>query len=182
MGRPPLALGTAGTIRCYKPIPATAPASWSGTTTAPFAPWSGADHHGPAEPALKTALPDRAPVHASGEITADSRVSALAEAWYTGLVDPSPVTRPAYRDRLDRQILPGLGQLRVREPSIGVLDRHLRLVAEKHGVATARNCRSVLSGMCTLASRHDALTQNPVRAIGPVTGRPKKAPRALSLP
>jgi integrase len=40
----------------------------------------------------------------------------------------------------------------------------------------------VLSGMCTLAARHDALTQNPVRAVGPVPGRPKKAPRALTLP
>jgi len=72
--------------------------------------------------ALKTALRDRAPVHASGEITADSRVSVLAEAWYAGLTDLSPVTMQAYRDRLDRQILPGLGQLRVRELSIGVFD------------------------------------------------------------
>jgi integrase len=43
-------------------------------------------------------------------------------------------------------------------------------------------CRSVLSGMCTLAARHDALAQNPVRALGPVTGRGKKAPRALTVP
>ena len=135
-----------------------------------------------AERALKSALRDRAPVGGSGEITADSRVSTLAEAWYAGLANLSPVTMQAYRDRLDRQILPGLGQLRVRELSIGVLDRHLRLVADKHGVATTRTCRSVLSGMCTFAARHDALSQNPVRAVGPVSGRPKKAPRALTLP
>jgi hypothetical protein len=49
----------------------------------------------------------------------------LAEAWYGGLKNLSPVTMQAYRDRLDRQILPGLGQLRVRELSVGVLDRHL---------------------------------------------------------
>ena len=42
-------------------------------------------------------------------------------------------------------------------------------------------CRSVLSGMCTLAARHDALAQNPVRALGPVTGRAKTAPRALTV-
>ena len=183
MGRPQLALGTAGTIRCYK------------TTTGYRARVLVRDYDGAvraverrgttkaaAERALKTALRDRAPVNASGEITADSRVSALAEAWYAGLADLSPVTMQAYRDRLDRQILPGLGQLRVREFSIGVLDRHLRLVTAKHGVATARTCRSVLSGMCTLAARHDALTQNPLRAVGPVSGRPKKAPRALTLP
>jgi hypothetical protein len=80
------------------------------------------------------------------------------------------VTTQAHRDRLDRQILPGLGQLRVCELSIGVLDRHLRLVAETHGVATARTCRSVLSNICKLAGRHDALTQNAVRALAPVRG------------
>jgi integrase len=87
----------------------------------------------------------------------------------------------AYRDRLDRQILPRLGQLRIRELSVGALDRHLRGIADAHGVATARMCRSVLSGMCTLAARHDALGHNPVRALGPVTARAKKAPRALTV-
>jgi hypothetical protein len=38
----------------------------------------------------------------------------LAEAWYAALADLSPVTLQAYRDRLDRQILPRLGQLRIR--------------------------------------------------------------------
>jgi hypothetical protein len=28
--------------------------------------------------------------------------------------------------------------------------------------------------MCNLAARHDALAQNPVRALGPVTGRTKR--------
>lgn len=183
MGRPSLALGTAGAIRCYK-------TDTGYRARVLFRDYDGAvravERRGPtkaaAERALKSALRDRAPVHSRGDISADSRVSALAEAWYAGLADLSPVTMQAYRDRLDRQILPGLGQLRVRELSIGVLDRHLRLVADKHGVATARTCRSVLSGMCTLAARHDALTQNPVRALGPVVGRPRKAPRALTMP
>jgi integrase len=94
----------------------------------------------------------------------------------------SPITMQAYRDRLDRQILPGLGQLRVRELSVGILDRHLRLIVDKHGASTAKMCRSVLSGMCTLAARHDALERNPVRALGPVSAKPKKAPRAMSVP
>ena len=29
--------------------------------------------------------------------------------------------------------------------------------------------------MCALAARHDALAQNPVRALGPVNGRPEAA-------
>ena len=106
----------------------------------------------------------------------------MAQVWYAGLKDLSPVTMQAYRDRLDRQILPGLGQLRVRELSIGVLDRHLRLIVDKHGASTAKMCRSVLSGICTLAARHDALERNPVRALGPVSAKAKKAPRAMTVP
>jgi hypothetical protein len=183
MGRPPLALGTADAIRLYK------------TDTGYRARVLVRDYDGrvralerraasktAAERALKLALRDRAPTQARGEITGDSRVSALAEAWYAGLADLSPITMQAYRDRLDRQILPRLGQLRVRELSVGTLDRHLRGIADQHGVATGRMCRSVLSGMCTLAARHDALAQNPVRALGPVNGRRKKAPRALTVP
>ncbi|MGZ4620495.1 MAG: site-specific integrase [Blastococcus sp.] len=134
-----------------------------------------------AETALKLALRDRAQISARGHITAASWVSDLAEAWYDGLSELSPVTMEAYRRRLDAQILPGLGQLRVRELTVGVLDRHVRLIVTNHGVATARMCRSVLSGMCTLAARHDALQSNPVRAIGSLNGRNRKAPRALTL-
>jgi hypothetical protein len=33
--------------------------------------------------------------------------------------------------------------------------------------------------MCTLAARPDALERNPVRALGPVSAKAKKAPRAI---
>jgi integrase len=183
MGRPPLALGTSGAIRCYR------------TDTGYRARALTRDYDGrvraverrgktktAAEGALKLALRDRARSSASGHITADSRVSVLADAWYAGLTDLSPRTMEAYRDRLDKQILPGLGQLRIHELSIGVVDRHVRLVSDNHGIATARMCRSVLSGMCTLAARYDALQHNPVRALGPLNSKARKAPRALTVP
>jgi hypothetical protein len=85
----------------------------------------------------------------------------------------------AYRDRLDRQIVPRLGEIRLRELSVGPLDRHLRAIVDDHGRATAKTCRSVLSGMCTLATRHNALPHNPVRDLGPLRGKPKKAPTAM---
>lgn len=182
MGRPPLALGTAGAIRSYRTESGyrarALTRDYDGRVRA-------VERRGKtktaAETALKLALRDRAQISARGHITAASRVSDLAEAWYDGLSNLSPVTMEAYRRRLDVQILPGLGQLRVRELSVGVLDRHVRLIAANHGVATARMCRSVLSGMCTLAARHDALQSNPVRAIGSLNGRTRKAPRALTL-
>src|SRR3954465_13879383 len=107
MGRPSLALGTAGAIRLYK------------TGTGYRARVLVRDYDGhvrevernaasriAAERALKLALRDRAPGKTGGEIPADSRVSVLAEAWSASLDDLSPITLQAYRDRLDRQLLP----------------------------------------------------------------------------
>jgi integrase len=178
-----MALGTAGAIRIYQ------------TTTGYRARVLVRDFDGhvrevernawskvAAERALKLALRDRAPGKSGGELTADSRVLLLAEGWYASLDSLSPITLQAYRDRLDRQLLPRLGRLRIRELSVGILDRHLRDIADQHGIATARMCRSVLSGMCALAARHDALPHNPVKDLGRINGRPKTAPRALTLP
>ena len=94
----------------------------------------------------------------------------------------SPGTLRAYRDRLDGQIIPALGNLRVRELTTGVVDRHLRAVRDKHGASLAKLCRTVLSGMAGLATRHDALEHNPVRDAGRISpGKPKRVPRALNV-
>ena len=62
----------------------------------------------------------------------------------------------AYPNRLDQQVLPGLGNLRVRELSVGTIERHLRLVADKHGHGMAKMTTSVLSGVGLLpADRRD---------------------------
>jgi integrase len=139
---------------------------------------------GGAEKRLRLALRDRMRVDSGAELTAESKVSVLAEAWFTEIStkDRSPSTLQAYRDRLDRQVLPGLGNLRVRELTTGLVDRHLRSVAAKHGAGTAKMVRSVLSGMCVLAARHDALERNVVRDAGsgaPTT--PTKMPRSLTV-
>src|SRR5919199_4033052 len=107
MGRPSLHLGTAGAIRIYQ------------TDTGYRARVLVRDYDGhvrevernaasriAAERALKLALRDRAPGKTGGELAPDSRVLLLAEAWYAGLDNHSPVTLQAYSDRLDRQLLP----------------------------------------------------------------------------
>jgi hypothetical protein len=83
------------------------------------------------------------------------------------------------RNRLDQQVLPGLGNLRVRELSVGTIEWHLRLIAGKHGPAMAKMTKSVLGGVCGLAARHDALERNPVRDTGSIQTSAKKAPKAL---
>jgi hypothetical protein len=48
-----------------------------------------------AERSLELALRDRSRIQSQGDITTDTRVSALAEAWYSGLTDLSPITMQA---------------------------------------------------------------------------------------
>ncbi|MGR7026198.1 site-specific integrase [Geodermatophilus sp. URMC 62] len=181
MGRPGLALGTAGKIRLHPTPSGHRAVAW-------YRDYDGqcrqversAKTKAAAEAALRLALRDRARFDAAGDITPDTRVSVLAEAWFTGLKNLSPTTMQAYRNRLDRQILPGLGSLRVRELSVGTIERHLRRIADEHGPAMAKMTKSVLSGVCGLAARHDALDRNPVRDTGSLQTPAKKAPKALT--
>jgi integrase len=184
MGRPPLPLGTYGSVK-------TSPYGRSFRARTLYRDFDGVtrrvERHGPtrgsAERTLREALRDRVHVASYQELGPDSRVSVLAEAWYATFAeqDKSPSTLQTYRDRLDRQIIPGLGELRVRELTVGTIDRFLRAVVDARGAGTAKLCRSVLSGMCGLAARHDLLDRNPVRDAGTITRKRKRVPRALSL-
>jgi len=181
MGRPGLALGTAGKTRFHATPSGYRAVAW-------YRDYDGrcrqversAKTKAAAAAALRLALRDRARFDSGGDLTADTRVNVLAEAWFAGLKNLSPTTMQVYRHRLDQQILPGLGNLRVRELSVGTIERHLRLVADKHGPAMAKMTKSVLSGVCGLAARHDALDRNPVRDTGSIEAPARKAPRALT--
>ena len=181
MGRPGLALGTAGKIRLHTTPSGHRAVAW-------YRDYDGkcrqVERHGKtkaaAEAALRVAIRDRARFDVGGDIAPNTRVKDLAEAWFAGLNNLSPTTIQAYRNRLDQQVLPGLGNLRVRELSVGTIERHLRVIADKHGPAMAKMTKSVLSGVCGLAARHDALERNPVRDTGSIESSAKKAPKALS--
>ncbi|MFI5955369.1 tyrosine recombinase XerC [Cryptosporangium sp. NPDC051539] len=118
------------------------------------------------------------------DLTAETKVSALAERWYTGVekTDKALNTKRAYRDRLDKQIIPGLGGRAIRDLGrLSTIDRFLTTIETKHGASTAKMCRSVLSGMCGLAARHDALDRNPVRDAAAISTKPERLPRALTV-
>jgi integrase len=184
MGRPALALGTFGILRFYR-----TGNGWRVRTL--VRDFDGVTRHierrgrtrNAAEQALKKALRDRTHSGAKDKITAFTKVRVLGELWFTELSGNglSPNTIQLYRDRLDRQVIPSLGGLYVHELTTSVVDRHLRAVVSTHGAGTAKTVRSVLSGMCALAVRHDALTLNPVREIRLTSPKPKDAPRALTI-
>ena len=136
-----------------------------------------------AQQALAKALRDRVRVDDHQRITAETKLAVLAEVWFDEVrgSDLSPSTKQLYRDRLDKQILPALSNVRIRELSVGLIDNHLAAVKAKHGPALARTCRSVLSGMCRLACKHDAMISNPTRDVSRLSAKPRKQPMGLSI-
>jgi integrase len=192
MPRPPLPIGTMGQIRVY-PL-----GNNRYRATAKFRDYDGVTRRvervgttaTKARNRLTEACRDRGRTDAAAEITASTKISALAEEWYSEIAiaveagDLSPGTGRAYRDRLDNQIIPGIGGLAVREATVPRLDRLLKTVRDRHGVAVAKTSRTVLSGMLGLAVRHGALSTNPVRDAAKLRGKPSsksKSRRALDL-
>jgi hypothetical protein len=98
---------------------------------------------------LAAAIRDRSSGTSQIDINGETKLSLLSEVWFDEIKgrDLSPSTVQAYRDRLDKQILPSLGELRLRELSVGVVDRHLAAVKSAHGPSLAKTTRSVLSGL-----------------------------------
>ena len=185
MGRPGLVLGTAGTIRIY-PV---APSGYKAVTR--YRDWDGkvrqVKRHGATKGAarrnLAAAIRDRSSGTSQIDINAETKLSVLSEVWFEEIKgrDLSPSTVQAYRDRLDKQILPSLGELKLRELSVGVVDRHLAAVKAAHGPSLAKTTRSVLSGLFTLACRYDAIATNPCRDVGRISVKPKRPPTALTI-
>ncbi|SFE92427.1 Site-specific recombinase XerD [Blastococcus tunisiensis] len=182
MGRPHLELGTHGRVRIYRQ-----PSGYRATCL--FRDWDGvtrqierqATTKGAAERALAVALRDRGRSGGAFGITLETKVADVAEKWFSELEGKSPSTMQAYRDRLDRQVLPALGGVRLREVTVGLLDRHLTTVRATHGPALAKMTKSVLSGICSLACRHDALQSNPCRDVARIPSSPRHTPRSLTV-
>jgi integrase len=186
MGRPPLPIGTFGKIRTYQTA-----TGWRARTkyrdadgvTRPV------ERIGRTEPAavraLKSALRDRT-APSAGTVTGDTRFREMAEQWFATVQAAaehgarSPTTVDQYRGHLDRNVLPGLGALRLREATVPRLDAYLAALQRTRGTATAKTCRAVVSGVLGLAVRHGALDGNPVRDVGRIEGGRRNAPRALT--
>jgi integrase len=115
------------------------------------------------------------------DLNSESRISHLAELWFTSKHSDGLKYRTIERARsvLDNHVIPSIGGLRLREASTAKLDIYIRKVAAKSGPATAVIVRSVLSGMFSEAQRYDAVVTNPVTATR-VPKRAKSEIRAMS--
>jgi len=185
MGRPPLELGTAGRVRIYPQGDGfrarTLYRDYDGRTRAVE---RTGRTRGAAQRALSAAIRDRAHASKAEKITSGTSLDVVAEHWFAGLGEAgrSPSTLQAYRDRLDNQIIPALGHVRLSELSVSLIDRHLLSVKAKNGNAVAKQTKSVLSGICGLATRYDALASNPCRDVSRISTKPKRAPQSMSVP
>jgi integrase len=136
---------------------------------------------------LKRALAERTtPQGSRSLVTGDTRLKDLVELWFAEVLaaaeagDRSPDTPRTYRSHMDNQIIPALGELRVKEATAGRLDLAIDSIRKNKSPSVAKTCRSILSGVMGLAVRHGALKSNPMRDIRRITGSNAKG-KARSL-
>jgi integrase len=183
MGRPPLPVGTYGTIKTYplgeKRFRARAKyRDYDGVTRQ-------VERVGTSRTAagnnLKRALRDRGRLFGEGEITAQSKVSAVAELWLRDIdeSDRAIRTKITYRDTWERYLRSAIGELRIGDVRVSRVDKTVREIRERVGNGAAQHAKVVLSGIFGLAVRHDAADANPVRELTPA--RRKRTPRAVEL-
>lgn len=169
MSRPPLPVGTAGSIsvkesrgrfralaqfRDYDGVTRQVEA-WGATPTG-------------ARRALAIKIRDRG-VPSSSDVTAETRVAVLGAMLFVEWAESgkhTPQTLDAYRSAW-RIVEPAVGQLRVRECTPSTVDRFLRTIAATRP-GRVRHCKVVLSSALDLAVRRDALPRNPVRSSAPI--------------
>lgn len=183
MARPPLPLGTWGTITTdriregsYRAL--TRFRDHDGNTRRVTA-------TGPSKAAAERALRDALGTRTApaGElVTAETRLIDLATLWITGLEAEGRIEQTTineYRRVLENLVLPSLGGLKLREATTGRLDR-LLLRLRAQSVNRQRKAKVVLGAMLDIAVRHDAIPVNPARGTSRVH-RPAQETRALRV-
>jgi integrase len=114
-------------------------------------------------------------------LTSGSRMSEAIKI-YTEHVktEVSATTFDAYTGKLRTHVEPALGELLVRECTVGRLDKFMTDLKNNGASAgTRRTIRNVLSGVMGLATRHEIFAHNPVRDLSPIKGDSRQ-PKAFS--
>lgn len=198
VARPPLPLGTWGKIRLYaridgKWVPKTSvpkgarAESWRATTY-----YRG--HDGRTRPIERTGTSEAKASRRLREhlgklagqqatLTSGSRFADAAKAYLDQIqTRRTGTTYDRYVSRLDNHVLPAVGQLLLRECTVGRLERFMNDL-ERQGMPanTRRGIRTVLSGVLQLAVREEVLERNPVRELSDIEGGPAKKPTAMTV-
>jgi integrase len=171
-GRPPLEPGTAGKISSVRKG-----SSWrafclfrdfDGTTRSIERTRPTKDK---AEKAMAVAIRDRKGASGTGDLTADSTIKQLMEkfwSWKLATTKLAAGSQANYKDIIFRIIIPGLGNLRLREVSTGSLeDWYVKQRTERK--AQADLAKTLLNQAFRYALKFNALTYNPAAGISAIT-------------
>jgi len=122
-----------------------------------------------AEDALLEHLRDRTRTHGA-DMTGDTKVRDLAAQWVAALEEQGRAggTVLAYKRSLESHVLPALGDIRLRESSVPIIERFLAALTTSSGYGSAKTARVVLKAVFSLAVRHGAVPSNPVQDTTPV--------------
>ena len=133
-----------------------------------------------AKNALKAKVAERVGPTGDSDLNGNTSLTDLARYWLEETRvsgRQTPQTLDAYERNLETVVLPALGKLRLRELTVGRVDRFLKTLAPDHP-SRARRAKIVLALVFDLAVRHDAASKNPVRDAAPVP-RGRKDIRSL---
>jgi integrase len=139
-----------------------------------------------AEQKLRRRLQTRSNAGGSGELTALTKFSDASQLWLESVSAKveqgrrSPATLELYRLQLTNHVLPAMGGVRLGEVTTPLIDKVLNDIRKRVSAATAKTCRTVISGVLSSAVRQGAVMSNPVREADRIESTPKKSPRALS--
>jgi integrase len=187
MARPPLAMGTHGSISITKP-----PGRSVFVARCRFRDFDGvtrslersARSKAAAAAALQDEVRTRTGVPAA-PLRPHHTFERAAEQWLAKLdAQVAAGTRAAttadtYRQRLNSVILPAMGQWRLRECTVPQLDAFFGDLARTQGPQSRKTIRTVVSLILRLAVQHEAIRDNPVRHLDPIEVGSRK-PRALT--
>jgi len=101
-----------------------------------------------AENRLKEKIAAGLPSTAEGDLNRQTKIRAVAEVWIREIEhrqDHAPQTIEVYRDIINRIILPGIGDLRLGELTLGTLDRFLKTEAAG-GLSRGRHAQPGIPG------------------------------------
>ncbi|HEY9416459.1 MAG TPA: site-specific integrase, partial [Pseudonocardia sp.] len=188
MARPPLAMGTHGSITVNKPA-----GSKAFTARCRFRDFDGKtrslERHGPTKTKALTALQDEIRARTgtpSAPLRSDHTFERAADIWLAKLDAQvaegtrTVTTADTYRQRLRSVILPAMGQWRLRECTVPQVDAFFTELASTQGAQSRKTVRTVLSLIFRVAVQHEAMRDNPVRHLDPIEAGSRK-PRALTL-
>ncbi|WP_158294003.1 helix-turn-helix domain-containing protein [Kribbella sp. VKM Ac-2568] len=139
-----------------------------------------------AESNLVSKLRERSQLASSGTLTSLTRFTVAADVYLAKLESMvkddkrSPGTLYTYQQQLKSNILPRIGEVRLGEATTPLLDKVITAIKDEVGAVSAKTCKSVISGVLSLAVRHGAILANPVRELESLDASPQKAPRSLT--